>query len=276
MRTALIMLIAFVFVHSTSAQRSEHEVRSVLDTLFEGMIEADAEKVASVFANGATLTSSSSRNGVPVTQTSQTEQFIAAVAQAEAGTWDERIWDVRIEVRDNLASAWMDYAFYFSGNLSHCGVNAIQLARQADGTWKAIALADTRTPAGECELDADILEESAVRLALMNYLRGHATGDGSHHERVFNPVATLYWMRDGDLNERSSEDYIAGAPGSPPADEADRFRYIDWVDVSGSAAVARIVLDYPSAYLVDYMSLLKIDGRWQIVNKIFDVQPVEN
>lgn len=276
MRTTLTLLLSFVFVHSAFAQHAEQEVRAVLDTLFEGMIEANAEKVASVFADGATLTSSSSRNGMPITQTSQMEQFIAAVGQAEAGTWDERIWNVQIDVRDNLASAWMDYAFYFSGNLSHCGVNSVQLARQPDGAWRAIALADSRTPAAECEPDPDIIEESAVRLALMNYLRGHATGEGSHHERVFNSVATLYWMRDGTLNERSSEEYIAGAPGTPPADEADRFRYIDWVDVSGSAAVARIVLDYPTAYFVDYMSLLKIEGRWQIVNKIFDVQPVDN
>jgi hypothetical protein len=32
------------------------------------------------------------------------------------------------------------------------------------------------------------------------------------------------------------------------------------------------VLDYPDAVLTDYMSLLKIDGEWKIVNKIFTVE----
>jgi hypothetical protein len=30
-----------------------------------------------------------------------------------------------------------------------------------------------------------------------------------------------------------------------------------------------VELERPDALLTDYMSLLKVDGRWQIVNKIF-------
>lgn len=37
--------------------------------------------------------------------------------------------------------------------------------------------------------------------------------------------------------------------------------------------MAKIVLDYPTARLVDYMSLLKIDGDWKIVTKIFYAEP---
>lgn len=114
-------------------------------------------------------------------------------------------------------------------------------------------------------------EEAAVRAALEHYLQGHATGDGSHHAKVFHEVADLYWMRDGELQTRTSEEYIAGAPGSPAADEARRRRRITMVDVTGDAAVARIELDYPNALITDYMSLLKIDGEWRIVNKIFHV-----
>jgi Putative lumazine-binding len=39
--------------------------------------------------------------------------------------------------------------------------------------------------------------------------------------------------------------------------------------VVGDAAVAKIALKRPGARLTDYMSLLKVDGRWLIVNKIF-------
>jgi hypothetical protein len=31
----------------------------------------------------------------------------------------------------------------------------------------------------------------------------------------------------------------------------------------------KVELRYPDVAFVDYLSLLKIDGRWQIVNKIF-------
>lgn len=114
-------------------------------------------------------------------------------------------------------------------------------------------------------------EEAAVRAALQHYLAAHATGDGSHHAKVFHPVANLYWMRDDTLNTRTSEAYIAGSPGRPPADEAQRRRHIAMVDITGDAAVAKIVLDYPGALITDYMSLLKVDGEWRIVSKIFHV-----
>ncbi|MGH7567114.1 MAG: nuclear transport factor 2 family protein [Gemmatimonadota bacterium] len=116
-------------------------------------------------------------------------------------------------------------------------------------------------------------EEAAVRAALEHYLLGHATGDGAHHEMVFHSQAKLFWMRDDSLNTRTSAEYIAGASGSPAADEDQRRREITMVDVTGDAAVAKIVLDYPDALITDYMSLLKVDGQWKIVNKIFTVSP---
>jgi hypothetical protein len=115
-------------------------------------------------------------------------------------------------------------------------------------------------------------EEAAVRAALEHYLEGHATGDGAHFAAVFHPEAKLFWVRDGQLLHRTSPDYIAGAPGKPAADEAARKRRIVSVDVTGSAASAKIELDYPTAKLTDYMSLLKVGGEWKIVNKIFTVE----
>jgi hypothetical protein len=116
-------------------------------------------------------------------------------------------------------------------------------------------------------------EEEAVRAALEHYFQGHATGDGSHFEQVFHPDSKLFWMRDGELHQRTSAEYIAGARGVPPEDEADRQRRITHIDITGDAAVARIELDYPGALITDYMSMLKVDGRWQIVNKVFHVAP---
>jgi len=112
-------------------------------------------------------------------------------------------------------------------------------------------------------------EEAAVRQALDHYLQGHATGDGAHFRIAFHPEAKLFWVQDGALRQRTSADYIAGAPGRPADDEAARRRRIVSVDVAGTAASAKIELDYPAVRFVDYMSLLKIDGEWKIVNKIF-------
>lgn len=267
----LLLLLILPGQQATAQDRSHHEVMEVIETMFDGMRQLDADKVASIFADGANLNSSGSRDGIPFVQSMAATDFVGAIRRSASGpAWDERIWDVDIDVQDNLATAWMDYAFYAGEQFSHCGSNTFQFARQADGNWKVIALADTRS-SGPCMIDQNKQEESMVRTALRHYLRGHATGQGSEHEQAFNEVANLYWIRDGEFNTRSSEEYIAGASGQPAANEADRFRYIDWVDVAGTAAVAKIILDYPGAYFTDYMQLLKIDGRWQIVNKIFDI-----
>lgn len=125
----------------------------------------------------------------------------------------------------------------------------------------------------EAARTASTAEEAAVRDALQHYLNGHATGLGSEHEKVFAHVTRLFWIAGGELQTRTIAEYIAGSPGKPAEDEAERRRRIAMVDVTGDAAVARIELDYPRARVVDYMSLLKIDGEWRIVNKIFHVDP---
>ena len=112
-------------------------------------------------------------------------------------------------------------------------------------------------------------EETAVRQAIEHYFRGHATGQGEHFRKVFHPDAKLFAVRNGKYWQLTSEEYITRAPGKAPADEAQRKRSIESVDISGNAAIVKVVLDYPQTRFVDYMSMLKIDGEWRIVNKTF-------
>ena len=112
-------------------------------------------------------------------------------------------------------------------------------------------------------------DESAVRAAVEHYLQGHATGEGTHHAMVFHSVANLFWIDGAELRTRTGAEYIAGSPGKPAADEAQRKRWIESIDVTGTAAMAKVVLDYPTAKFTDYFALLKVKGEWKIVNKIF-------
>ena len=116
-------------------------------------------------------------------------------------------------------------------------------------------------------------DKDAVRIPLENYIKGHATGDGEYMKKAFHTEGNLIFIRDGKYSTRSFAEYIAGFNGKPAADEADRKRSIEMVEVSGNAAVGKIILDYPTIRFVDYMSLLKIDGEWKIVTKIFYAEP---
>ncbi|HYE58254.1 MAG TPA: nuclear transport factor 2 family protein [Rhodothermales bacterium] len=114
---------------------------------------------------------------------------------------------------------------------------------------------------------------AGVRAALDAYLRGHATGDGAHMREAFHPSAQLFFNRNGTFSTRTSTEYIAGFSGQPAADEAQRRRRIVMIDITGDAAIAKIELDYPTTKFVDYMSLLRVDGTWRIVNKTFNATP---
>ena len=112
-------------------------------------------------------------------------------------------------------------------------------------------------------------EDAAVRAAVEHYLQAHATGDGSHIRAVFHPRLNMMWVNGDTLALRTAEEFASGFRGQPQPDEAQRKRCIAAVDVSGTAAVAKVVLDYPNRTFVDYFALLKIDGEWKIVTKVF-------
>lgn len=116
-------------------------------------------------------------------------------------------------------------------------------------------------------------ETAAVKIPLENYLKGQATGNPEFIRRAFYNDARIMAFRDGKLTNLSVEDFAGFFKGKTADDEAARKRSIESIEISGNAAIAKITLDYPTIKFVDYMSLLKIDGEWKIVNKSFYAEP---
>ncbi len=114
-------------------------------------------------------------------------------------------------------------------------------------------------------------EQQAIRAVIDLYFRGHASGQAEYFRQAFHADARLSFIRDGALTQWPAADYIARAGGQPAADEDQRRRHIDFIDLSGDAAIAKVTLDYPQVRFTDYLSLLKVDGRWQIISKTFHV-----
>ena len=115
-------------------------------------------------------------------------------------------------------------------------------------------------------------DEAAIRAAIENYFRAHATGDGAYIAKVFHPELRMMFVRDNAFMMRTRDEYISGFSGKPAEDEAQRKRSIEMIDITGNAAVAKIKLDYPKTTLTDYFSLLKVEGELKVVNKIFHAE----
>lgn len=134
---------------TASAQSADEQaVGEVIERLFDGMRAQDTAAIRSVFHEDSRLATTSSNDDGPVMRFVPIDDFIATVGGA-TDYLDERLGDVEIRVDDNLATAWMPYAFYLGEELSHCGVNAFQFVRTTDG-WKVLQVADTRQQEG-CE-----------------------------------------------------------------------------------------------------------------------------
>ena len=119
-------------------------------------------------------------------------------------------------------------------------------------------------------------DEEAVRAVLNEYFAGQSSGDGSHYRKIFYPNANLYWINEGKYQERTSAEFISRAGGQPATDETKRKRRIVTVDLTHDAATAKLVTDTPAMRVTDYMSLLKVDGQWVIVAKVFTREPKSN
>jgi protease I len=125
--------------------------------------------------------------------------------------------------------------------------------------------------AGAADLSARWADEAAIRQTVQYYFDGGKNRDSLTLRKAFHPDARMLFARDGKLVVVPIGEYITRVgserpePGAVDATE----RKVVSVDVEGDAAVAKIELKRPEALLTDYMSLLKVDGRWLIVNKIF-------
>ncbi|HEX8636696.1 MAG TPA: nuclear transport factor 2 family protein [Pyrinomonadaceae bacterium] len=126
------------------------------------------------------------------------------------------------------------------------------------------------------EAAAQDKETESAKIALNNYLQEQTTGDAEFIRKAFHKDARIMSFRDGKLANLSVEEFAKFFNGKQAKDEAERKRSIESVEISGTAAIAKIVLDYPTIKFTDYMTLLKIDGEWKIVNKAFFAEPRNN
>ena len=133
-----------------------------------------------------------------------------------------------------------------------------------------VATAAALLLASAADLSARWADEAAIRRTVQYYFDGGKNRDSVALRKAFHPDARMLFVRDGQLAVVPIGEYIARVAGDKPPGETDSTRRrVTSVDVAGDAAVARLELERPDALLTDYMSLLKVDGRWVIVNKIF-------
>ena len=116
-------------------------------------------------------------------------------------------------------------------------------------------------------------DQAAVRIPLEQYIQGHATDDSACMRAAFLPTARIESVREGPVTSWTLDQYCQRFQGRPAADEASRRRTIDAVDVTGTAASARITLVHGPVTFTDYFVLLRTEQGWKIASKTFHAEP---
>ncbi|MCP3063679.1 DJ-1/PfpI family protein [Myxococcus sp. K38C18041901] len=112
---------------------------------------------------------------------------------------------------------------------------------------------------------------AAIRAAVADYTEGVMSGDLARLQRTFHPDSKLLSVGpDGALATWPGNDYVQTAVKSP---FTGRENAVLQVDVVGSAAVAKVSVRTAKWDFTDYISLLKLEGRWRIVTKVYHREP---
>ncbi len=133
----------FVFIVLSISVSGQLNPEDVVYRFFQAMSDIDTVFLEEVLMEDASLSSTPLLNGGEAISRVTKSQFIESVSQAKVGDLNEQVSNLRVEQDGGLANIWMDYSFYYQGQLSHCGVNNFSLALQS-GSWKILSLADSR------------------------------------------------------------------------------------------------------------------------------------
>ncbi|NNT72279.1 nuclear transport factor 2 family protein [Flavobacterium sp. IMCC34852] len=135
---SLLMLFGF------SGQAQNIEVQKTIETFFEGFHAKDTVKIKSICSEKLILQSiSESPKGNKFSEESPKEFYVSMATIPAEVKFEEKILSYNIQVDGTMAHAWTPYEFYINGKLSHKGVNAFTLFKEANG-WKIVHLIDTR------------------------------------------------------------------------------------------------------------------------------------
>ncbi len=137
-------LILVMLLLGISGHAQKDEVQRTIQTFFEGFHAKDTLKMKSTCSEKLVLQSiSESAKGNQFSTETPKEFYVAMATIPTEMQFEERILSYNIQIDGTMAHAWTPYEFYINGKLSHKGVNAFTLFKEAE-SWKIVHLIDTR------------------------------------------------------------------------------------------------------------------------------------
>jgi hypothetical protein len=115
-------------------------------------------------------------------------------------------------------------------------------------------------------------DRAAIEAVVQTYLDGLYEGDVEKLAAAFHPTSSLTYEENGALTPLPRDQWLEAvrtrpSPKSRGLPRHDRILQID--QASATAAFVKLNCAIPPRYFTDYLSLLKVEGRWQVAQKVF-------
>jgi hypothetical protein len=119
-------------------------------------------------------------------------------------------------------------------------------------------------------------DSAGIRQAALDYIEGYYEGNAERMERALHPELAKRIVRTNDqgrsnLGQMSAMTLVQATKngGGRDTPAAERHKDVTIFDIYGSSASAKI---YASGW-IDYLHLAKWNGRWVIVNVLWELHP---
>jgi hypothetical protein len=113
-------------------------------------------------------------------------------------------------------------------------------------------------------------EAAAVRMAVERYFQAADSGSADNVRSVFWPTGRVEGVAGKSFLSWSADEFATRHFRGQPRPSSNLTRTIEWLDVSGTGAVARVKITMgPAMTYWDYFTLHKMDGQWKIGLKAF-------
>ena len=126
-------------------------------------------------------------------------------------------------------------------------------------------------------MDTKATDIELIQKMVQYYFDGFYHSDVEKLKKAFHPNSQVIGYFDGSLTFDSLDGFLEFVKATPaPSESGEEYDMkIVSIDVTANEAVAKVANLYLGLQFTDYLSLLKVDGNWVIVNKMYYYEPKE-
>jgi Putative lumazine-binding len=116
-----------------------------------------------------------------------------------------------------------------------------------------------------------------VQSVMQDYFDGLHFSDTARLKRAFHPLAQYVCVTDGTLLHRTMDEYfpvVDARPSPASKGEARRDEVLELALAGPVTATLRARCAIGGKLFTDCLTLIRLDGRWQIISKVFHYEAV--